>query len=59
MPLWMLGMTTHVTLTGGRVAVVHDGRLAVLDADGSVTDVDVPFTGWSRPMIKLRSVVLP
>ena len=45
-PLWRLGMTTHVDLTGGRVAVVHGGRLAVLGPDGDVADLDVPFTGW-------------
>ena len=46
-PLWQLGMTTHVDLTAGRVAVVSDGRLAVLHPDGSVADVDLPFTGWA------------
>ena len=46
MPLWRLGMTTTADLTGGRVAVVHSGRLAVLQPDGAVSDVDLPFTGW-------------
>ena len=45
-PLWQLGMTTHVDLAGGRVGVVHDGRLAVLDGAAPATDVDVPFSGW-------------
>ena len=45
-PLWRLGMTTHVDLSGGRVAVVHGGRLAVLGPDGAVADPDLPFTGW-------------
>ena len=45
-PLWRLGSTTHVDLTGGRVAVVHDGRLAVRQPGVAVADVDVPFTGW-------------
>ena len=44
--MWRLGMTTHRTLSAGRTAVVHDGRLAVLGSDGSVADVEVPFTGW-------------
>jgi hypothetical protein len=39
-------MTTHADLAGGRVAVVHGGRLAVLDPGGTATDVDLPFTGW-------------
>jgi len=46
LPPWRLGTTTHVDVSGGRVAFTHGGRLAVLGADGSVTDVDVPFTSW-------------
>ena len=45
-PLWRLGMTTHVDLSGGRVALTHAGRLALLHADGRVVDADVPFTSW-------------
>ena len=46
LPPWRVGATTHVDLDAGRVAFVHDGRLAVLDPSGDVTDVDVPFTSW-------------
>ena len=45
-PLWRLGMTTHVDLPGDRIGVVHDGRLAVLGPDGAAADLDLPFTGW-------------
>ena len=56
-PLWQLGMRTHAELTGGRVAVVHDGRLAVLAPDGTATDVDVPFTGWGAQVTADGDVV--
>jgi dipeptidyl aminopeptidase/acylaminoacyl peptidase len=46
-PLWMLGATTHASLSGGRTAVLHDGVLAVLDQDGAARDVDVPFESWA------------
>ena len=45
-PPWLVGMTTHVDLTGGRVAFVHGGRLAVLHPGGTAVDVEVPFTAW-------------
>ncbi|MGI8535294.1 MAG: S9 family peptidase [Mycobacteriales bacterium] len=45
-PLWQLGFRTHVPLSGGRVAVVHGGRLAVLGPDGAGVDADVPFDSW-------------
>lgn len=45
-PMWRLGFRSHVPLTGGRVATLHRGRLAVLAADGSVADLDVPFESW-------------
>ena len=56
-PLWQLGMRTHAELTGGRVAVVHGGRLAVLAPDGTATDVDVPFTGWGAQVTADGDVV--
>jgi dipeptidyl aminopeptidase/acylaminoacyl peptidase len=45
-PLWLLGFRSHVPLRGGRTAVVHAGRLAVLSTDGEPTDVDAPFDTW-------------
>jgi dipeptidyl aminopeptidase/acylaminoacyl peptidase len=56
-PLWRLGMTTHADLTGGRVAVVRGGRLAVLQSDGTATDVDLPFTGWGAQLAADGDVV--
>ncbi len=57
-PLWQLGMTTHVGVTGGRVAVVRDGRLAVLAPDGTAADVDLPFTGWGPQVAADGDVVV-
>jgi dipeptidyl aminopeptidase/acylaminoacyl peptidase len=45
-PPWLLGSTTHVDVSGGRVAFMHGGRLAVLHAAGTAVDADVPFTSW-------------
>ena len=56
-PQWQLGMRTHADLTGGRVAVVHSGRLAVLAPDGRAADVDLPFTGWGAQLTADGDVV--
>ena len=45
-PMWLLGMTTHVDLPDSRVAFTHSGRLAVLHPDGGARDADVPFRSW-------------
>jgi hypothetical protein len=45
-PQWALGWQSHVPLPGGRVALLHSGRLAVLEPDGAAHDVDVPFDTW-------------
>jgi alpha-beta hydrolase superfamily lysophospholipase len=45
-PQWSLGWRSHVPLARGRVALLHSGRLAVRAADGTVTDVAVPFDTW-------------
>ncbi|MGV9537333.1 S9 family peptidase [Streptosporangium sandarakinum] len=50
-PLWQLGAHPYAVLDDGRIAVLHgrgDLRLGVLDpADGTLTDLDVPYTGWA------------
>jgi dipeptidyl aminopeptidase/acylaminoacyl peptidase len=56
-PLWRLGYDSHLSLPGGRTAVLHDGRLAVLGADGQARDVDVPFTGWSPFIVAEGEIV--
>ena len=57
-PMWRLGSTSHVGLSGGRTAVLHAGRLAVLDPDGTARDVDVPFTGWGSFLAADNDVVV-
>lgn len=57
-PAWVLGQCTHVDLTGGRVAVLHGGRLAVLAPDGTVQDVDVPWTSWAPTLAADGDVVV-
>jgi dienelactone hydrolase len=56
-PMWALGMRSAAPLAGRRVAVLHDGRLAVLDlATGSVEDVDAPLT-WAPSLSAAQDVV--
>ncbi len=48
-PAWQGGFCSSVTLPGGRVAVVHGRstqRLSVLEPDGTVRGLDLPFTCW-------------
>lgn len=46
-PQWMFGSSRFALLADGRVAFAHvrggNDRLAVLEADGSVRDLDVPY----------------
>lgn len=46
LPMWRFGWTSHLTLPGDRVAVLHDMALGVLDAQGQMNDLDVPFSRW-------------
>ena len=43
-PMWRLGASSHVDLSGGRVAFLQGGRLAVLASDGTVRDLDLPLS---------------
>jgi dipeptidyl aminopeptidase/acylaminoacyl peptidase len=55
---WRFGMSRYAFLPGGRVAMVHGRgplqRLGVLAPDGTLTDLDLPFTSFSPP--RLRAV---
>jgi dipeptidyl aminopeptidase/acylaminoacyl peptidase len=53
---WLFGMSRYAFLPGGRVALVHGRgplqRLGVLAPDGTLTDLDVPFTSFSPPQLR-------
>jgi dipeptidyl aminopeptidase/acylaminoacyl peptidase len=54
-PPWQLSWTPYTVLDDGRLTVLHErgtGRIGVLDpADGSLADLDVPWTVW-RPTLQ-------
>jgi len=60
-PQWVFGMSRYGFLTDGRMvfAYAEDGldHLAVLGPDGSVTDLDVPYTEISSVAVRETSVV--
>jgi dipeptidyl aminopeptidase/acylaminoacyl peptidase len=45
-PMWLLGMAWLARLDDGRLLTLHGERLGVLAPDGSLTDLDLPFTSW-------------
>jgi dipeptidyl aminopeptidase/acylaminoacyl peptidase len=51
-PQWLFGMSRYAFLPGGRVAMVHGRgplqRLGVLDPDGALVDLELPFTGFHQ-----------
>ena len=57
-PQWVFGLSRYAFLPGGRVALVHGRgplqRLGVLAPDGTLADLDLPFTSFSPP--ELRAV---
>lgn len=59
-PLWGLGMASAAVLPGDRIAVVHghaERRLSVIEADRSVTPVELPFRSW-RPWLAVAGQTL-
>jgi dipeptidyl aminopeptidase/acylaminoacyl peptidase len=54
-PQWMFGLSTYAFLPGGRIACIHGRgpmqRLGILDPDGSLADLDLPFTAFSPPQL--------
>jgi dipeptidyl aminopeptidase/acylaminoacyl peptidase len=55
-PQWVFGLSRYAFLPGGRVALVHGRgplqRLGVLAPDGTLTDLDLPFTSYSPPQLR-------
>ena len=56
-PLWVLGTTACAVLADGRLVAVHGERVAVVDVDGTLTDLDLPFTSWGSIHSDGRQVV--
>jgi dipeptidyl aminopeptidase/acylaminoacyl peptidase len=60
-PQWVFGMSRYGFLADGRMvfAYAHDGldHLAVRSLDGSVTDLDLPYTEISSVAVRPTSVV--
>jgi dipeptidyl aminopeptidase/acylaminoacyl peptidase len=55
-PQWVFGLSRYAFLPGGRVALVHGRgplqRLGVLAPDGSLRDLDLPFTSFFPPQLR-------
>jgi dipeptidyl aminopeptidase/acylaminoacyl peptidase len=55
-PHWVFGMSTYAFLPGGRIACIHGRgplqRLGILDEDGSLTDLELPFTAFYPPHLR-------
>jgi dipeptidyl aminopeptidase/acylaminoacyl peptidase len=55
-PQWVFGLATYAFLPGGRIACIHGRgplqRLGVLDADGTLTDLELPFTSFYPPQLR-------
>lgn len=46
-PLWVLGRTWSAPLADSRVVALHGDSVGVIDRDGQLRDLDLPFTSWS------------
>jgi dipeptidyl aminopeptidase/acylaminoacyl peptidase len=55
-PHWAFAMSTYAFLGGGRIACIHGRgpmqRLGILHPDGSLTDLDLPFTSYFPPHLR-------
>jgi dipeptidyl aminopeptidase/acylaminoacyl peptidase len=55
-PQWVFGLSRYAFLPGGRIALVHGRgplqRLGVLAPDGTLTDLDLPFTSFFPPQLE-------
>jgi dipeptidyl aminopeptidase/acylaminoacyl peptidase len=55
-PHWVFGLSRYAFLPGGRVALVHGRgplqRLGVLAPDGTLRDLDLPYTSFFPPQLR-------
>jgi dipeptidyl aminopeptidase/acylaminoacyl peptidase len=55
-PQWVFGLSTYAFLPGGRIACIHGRgpmqRLGVLEADGTLRDLELPFTSFYPPQLR-------
>jgi dipeptidyl aminopeptidase/acylaminoacyl peptidase len=55
-PQWVFGMATYAFLPGGRIACIHGRgpmqRLGILGPDGTLADLDLPFTSFQPPHLR-------
>jgi dipeptidyl aminopeptidase/acylaminoacyl peptidase len=55
-PQWVFGMSSYAFLPGGRIACIHGRgpmqRLGILGPEGSVTDLELPFTSFYPPHLR-------
>ncbi len=56
-PQWVFGLARYAFLPGGRIACIHGlgplQRLGVLDPDGHLADLDLPFTAFYPPQLRV------
>ncbi|HEV3398896.1 MAG TPA: S9 family peptidase, partial [Actinomycetes bacterium] len=55
-PQWVFGLSTYAFLPGGRIACIHGRgpmqRLGMLEADGTLRDLELPFTSFYPPQLR-------
>jgi dipeptidyl aminopeptidase/acylaminoacyl peptidase len=55
-PQWVFGLSTYAFLPGGRIASIHGlgpmQRLGILEPDGTLNDLELPFTSFYPPQLR-------
>jgi dipeptidyl aminopeptidase/acylaminoacyl peptidase len=55
-PQWVFGLSTYAFLPGGRIACIHGRgpmqRLGILESDGALHDLELPFTSFYPPQLR-------
>jgi dipeptidyl aminopeptidase/acylaminoacyl peptidase len=55
-PQWVFGLSTYAFLPGGRIACIHGRgpmqRLGILEPDGALHDLELPFTSFYPPQLR-------